>query len=191
MILASELRPGDVVSLDKMNFKVIESLVHAGGGRAGSMVHAKLRNLQTGAVLERRFGADEKLDDLAVDRVRMQYLYAEGEALTVMNPETFDQVAIQKAVIGPAARFLKENDVIEIEFHEGKPLAVRFPPVMELKVASTGAGSGAKGDTTLKQAVLENGVELLVPHFIKEGDRVHVDVETGKYLDRVMEKSKR
>ena len=187
MILASELRGGAVIVIDKQLFKVVESVVHSGGGRTGAMVHAKLRSLATGAVAERRFDPGDKLEDLPVDRVKMQFLFADAEAMTFMNPDSFDQVAIPKAVIGPAGRFVKENDVLEIEFHEGRPLSVRHPAVVELAVASTGAGTKSG---TLKEARLENGVELLVPQFIKEGDRVHVDPETGKYLDRVMDKAR-
>ncbi len=186
MIIAHDLRAGAVVVIEDQTYKVLESVLHAGGGKAGSMVHAKMRNLSSGAVLERRFGPDDKLHDLDVQRVKMQYLFSSGEAYTFMNPETFDQVEVAKPILGPGARFLKENDALELEFFEGRPLAVRYPDVVELKVSTTGAGT--RGDSTYKEAVLENGVELLVPHFIREGDRVHVDVETGKYLDRVNDK---
>ena len=116
----------------------------------------------------------------------MQYLYADGGGYTFMNPETYDQVSIPRAVFGPAAPYLKENETLEIEFHQGRPISVKFPPVVELKVVS--AGVGVKGSGTMKEASLENGMPLLVPPFIQEGDLVRVEVETGRYLDRVLGK---
>jgi elongation factor P len=103
-----------------------------------------------------------------------------------MNPETFDQVSLPKALFGPAAAYLKENDLVEVEFHEGRAISAHFPPSVEAVVASTGAVM--KGVGTPKEAVLENGARVLVPQWIKEGDRIRLEVESGKYLERVMEK---
>lgn len=188
MIAAASLKAGGVVRLENEFHKVVESITHSGGGKAGSMVHAKLRNLSTGHISERRFNPDEKLDDVPVTRARMQFLYREGDSFHFMNPETYDQIPIQKSVIGPAAAFLKENDEIEVEFHEEKPLSVLFPAAVELGVSSTGAGLRGRGDSPFKEAALENGLTVLVPQFIKEGDRIRVEVETGKYLERVTDR---
>ena len=181
MAQASTLRAGHVVRIKGEFFKTIESTTHQGGGRMGLMVHAKLRNLATGAVAEPRFEVKQEIDIVPVERVKLQYSYKEGDNYVFMNPATFDQTPIAAAVFGPAARFLRENDLIELEFFEGKPLSARFPEVVELEVTSTGAG--VKG--AAKPATLENGVELQVPDFIKQGDHIRVEVETGKYVDRV------
>jgi len=184
MAQAQTLRPGAVVRQKGEYFKVLESQVHQGGGKAGAMVHAKFRNLATGAVSEARFNPKDEVEALAVERTKMQFLFAEGDRFTFMHPETYDQVPVARSVIGPASRFFKENDVVEVESFEGRPLCVHYQDVVELSVSTTGAGIRGQTDSTYKEAVLENGVKLLVPQFIKEGDRVRVEVETGKYLDR-------
>ncbi len=187
MIAASTLRMGNVIRFEKELYKVVESLVHAGGGKAGSMVHAKLRNLTTGHVIERRLNPEDKIEDISVTRTKMQMLYRDGDNFCFMNPESYDQIIIPKHAVGPAAPFLKENDVCELEFYEDKPLSVLFPPVVELTVSSTGAGLRGS-DSTLKEAVLENGFTVMVPQFIEEGDRIRLDVETCKYLERVSDR---
>jgi elongation factor P len=180
MTQASTLRPGAVVRMKGEFLKVVESDVHQGGGRAGAMVHAKLRNLATGAIAELRFEPKQEVDVLAVERTKMQYLYQEGGQYVFMNQASYDQTPIPADVLGPAQKYLRENEEVEIEFFEGKPLSARLPEVVELTVAST--GSGVRGAT--KPATLENGVELLVPDFIKQGDKVRIETATGKYLDR-------
>jgi elongation factor P len=187
MIPACELRNGAVVRLDGAFYKVVESVGHAGGGRAGAMVHAKLRELSTGRVIERRWNTDDKVDEAAVERVTMQMLFREGDVFTFMNPRTYDQIPIPAAIAGPAAAFLKENDECEIEFFESKPLSLHYAPTVDMTVSSTGQGLKGRTESTLKEAVLDNGMTALVPQFIKEGDRVRIEVETGKYLDRVTE----
>lgn len=191
MIPASAMKPGNVVRFGAEFFKVVESVTHSGGGKAGAMVHAKLRNLLTGHITERRLGTDDKVEDVALTRAKMQFLYKEGDAFNFMNPETYDQVPIPKNAIGPAAAFFKENDVMEVEFFEEKPLSILYPPAVELKVSTTGTGLRGQSDSTFKEATLENGLEVLVPQFIKEGDRIRVDVETGKYLERMMDREQK
>lgn len=184
MIPVSEIKTGGVVSFDKEMHKVLESVTHAGGGKAGSMVHLKLRNLSNGHISEKRLNTDDKVEEIPVERVKMQMLYREGESFCFMNSKTFDQLTIPKNVVGPAGIFLKENDECEVEFFEEKALSVRYQPTVEMKVAS--AGAGLQGQN--KEATLENGLTVLVPHFVEEGDSIHVDVETGKYLDRVSDR---
>lgn len=191
MVTATSVRVGSVVLIDKEFCKVIESITHMGGGKTGAMVHMKLRNLSTGHVAERRFAPDDKIEDIPLRRIKMQYLYNEGGTYQFMNPESFDQAPISKNAIGPAAGFLKENDVIEVEFYEEKPLSVLYPPTAELRVSSTGAGLRGHTDSTMKDAALENGMSVKVPQFVKEGDRVRVDVESGKYIERVMEREEK
>lgn len=183
MIAAAEIKAGEVLRWGSDLFKVVEAVVHQGGGKSGSMVHLKIRHLSTGHVAEKRLAADEKVEDVPVTRVKMQFLFHEGDRFTFMNPETFDQTPLDRGAVGPFAAYLKENDEITVEFADEKPIAILHPDSVELAVSST--PEGLHGDSTPKEAVLENGLTVLVPQFIKEGDRVHVDVETGKYMDRV------
>lgn len=191
MIPASAIRAGAVLRLEGELYKVFESVLHAGGGKAGSMVHARLRNLSTGHIQERRWAPDAKVDALEIRRVKMQYLYREGDAFTFMHPETFDQVPIGAHAIGAAADFLKDGDEAEIEFSGDTPVSVRYPESVHLRVASTGAGLRGKTDSTLKEATLENGLTVLVPQFIETGDLIEVTVEGKAYVKRVQEKTEK
>ena len=182
---ASDTHDSAVITLNKEIYKVIERVLHAGGGRTGTMVHMKLRNISTGAVLERRFDPLEKIDVLPVERVRMQYLYHQGEIYTFMNPQTYEQVEVNGKTIGPFASYLTENAEFELEFCEGKPLSLIHSNTVELTVTTTGPGLKGKNDSTYKDASLENGMQVLVPQFIEEGDRIKVQVENGKYVARI------
>jgi elongation factor P len=188
MTLASSIRSGALLRVDGDLYKVIESVLHAGGGKAGSMVHAKLRSLSTGHIQERRWAPDDKVEDVAVETVKMQFLYSGGDQFTFMNPETYDQIPIGRTTIGPAADFLKENDVLEVEFSGDKPVSVHYPDMVTLRVASTGAGIRGQTDSTFKEATLENGIMILVPQFIEVGDLIEVVVQEKKYFKRVQEK---
>ena len=184
MAQATIVRTGAVVRIDGKLYKVLTHNVHSGGGKMGSMVHSKLRCLETGSVLEQRFETKADIEVLDLDRRKMQFLYSEGDKFTFMDQQTYDQVEIQRAVIGPVAGFLKENEELDVEFFEEKPLSVEYKDIVTLKVTSTGAGIRGQ-DTTYKDSTLENGMEIQVPQFIEEGDQVRVSVETGEYVDRV------
>ncbi len=185
MAIASDIRTGAVIRLDNQLYKVVEADTHSGGARAGTIVHMKLHSLSTRTMTERRFPPGEKVDVLSLDRVKMQYLYSKGDSFTFMNPQTYEQIEISRQIIGPVAGFLKENDDVEVEFFEDKPLSVTYQEIVELKIVNTGEGIRGQSDSTFKEAALENGMKLLVPQFVVEGDIVRVAVKTGKYLARV------
>ncbi len=189
MVRAEGLREGLIIRLGKDFYKVIFSVTHKGTATMASMVHSKLRNLQTGTIEERRFASDEKIDDLLVKKIIMQYLYSNEIAHVFMNPETFEQIALNKKTLGQRGAYLIENMTIPVELYEEQALDVIFPKVVEIKVTSTGAGLKGKAESTYKEATLENGVVIMVPQFIKTGDIIHVEVETNRYLERVREKS--
>ena len=185
MISAASIKQGNIIKIGNDFHKVLQSKLHSGGGKMGSMVHAKLRNLTTGSISERRFSPEEKVEDLLVERIKMQFLYTKEDSYIFMNPQTYDQIPIAKSTIGQVVDFLKENDEIEIEFYEEKALAVHYPPAVEMKVSSTGERIKGQTDSTYKNATLENGMEILVPQFVVTGDVVRVDVESKKYMDRL------
>lgn len=188
MIIATELRVGMVVQIEGDLHKVAGCDYHAGGGKLAGTVHAKLQNLRTGSAIERRFRPDERLDRVELDRAQWQYLYADGDDCYFMNPQSYEQVAIARAVLGPAAAFLQPDMSVAIESHEGRPVHVAFPPAVELRVASTAQPEHQRESNQMKDATLENGMEILVPLFIKPGDTVRVDTATGKYLERARQK---
>ncbi len=186
MINAQDLRKNQVIRHQGVLFKIIESNYHVGGGKLGGMTHVKMRNLDTGHLVEHRFASHEKIEDVETLRHDMQYLYEDKNECTFMNPDTYEQTSIPKSKLGNITAYLKEGMKVQMEFFEGKPIAVNIPPYAEVLVASTAQGiKGDASDSTYKTAVLENGMEILVPQFIKTGDLIKVEVETGKYVERL------
>lgn len=188
MIKAEFLKAGMIVRFGKDFCKVVSSIYHKATAKMGSMVHSKLRNLQTGTTEERRFSPDEKLEDIIPEMITMQYLYSDEKNYVFMNPDTFEQINFDKKAIGQKGGYLKENMQIPVEFYEENPLDIIFPSVVEMKVISTGAGLKGQAESTHKEAVLENSISVMVPQFIKTGDTIRVEVETNHYLERVTEK---
>jgi elongation factor P len=189
MLNAQELRKGHVIRHEGVLYKIIAADYHVGGGKAGGMVHAKMRNLSTGHLTEHRFASHDKIDDMDVHRQTMDFLYLAAEECCFMNPESFEQVSMPKAGLGPIVPYLKEGMKVDMEFMEGAPISVDFPPYVEVTVTSTAAGIKGDTDSTYKTAVIDNDLEVLVPQFIKTGDTIKVDIESGKYLERVQKKA--
>lgn len=185
VIAASALRAGMVIRQNGQLFQVLSAEYHLGGGKMGGIEHLKLRNLATGAVLERRFRSDERLDVVEVERQRLDYLYQDGDFYVFMNPESYEQVPIHSDLLGHKVRFLQENLEVTGLFFEENPLTLEFPEFVDLCVVTSSPPLHDQETSTYKSVLLENGVEVLVPQFIKEGDRVRVHIETGKYMERV------
>jgi elongation factor P len=185
MVIASQLRPGTVLKIGDEIFKVLESAYHIGQGKMPGSVHSKLQNVLKGTFKELRFRPEEKLEDVQLVKQQMEYLYSDADAATFMHPTTFEQYSLPLESIGPAQNFLKPGNEIPVEFYEGQPVSVALPTVMEVKVDTTSEPVHQQQDNTYKPAVLENGMEIMVPQFIKPGEMVRVEVATGKYMERV------
>lgn len=191
MVVASQLRPGTVVKLGSDLFKVVESVFHVGQGKMPGSVHAKLRHVLKGSLKEQRFRPEERLEDVTLEKQEMEFLYSDADSATFMNPKTFDQVSIPLEAIGPAEKFLKPEMTVPVELFDGQPVSIVFPGVVEVKVETTAQPIHQQQDNTYKSATLENGLEVLVPHFIGPGERVRIEVATGKYVDRARPATKR
>lgn len=187
MIPVSEIRNGMVLRAEEHLMKVLSFEMH-GAAKASRVVHAKLRLIATGVVVDRRFRADEKVDDVPLESTRMEYLYKDGTNYVFMNLTTYEEVTIAEEIIGPPAKYLKPNTEITVEYCDGKPANTVLPRLAEVRVATTAPGISGQADSTFKEAVLENGLQIMVPQFIREGDTVKVEVETGRYVDRVVSK---
>ncbi len=185
MISASELRAGMAVRLEGQVFRVLHSEFKAGGGQAGGVVKATLQNASTGREWERRFHPEERLEDLAVDRESMEFLYSDGNHCVLMNPETFEQVEVPRGLIGEQEKFLQPGMHVPVEFFDGRPISVELPEFVELRVAETAPPQHSQQDSTWKEAKLENGVQVLVPLFIAPGELLRIDTRSGRYLERV------
>ncbi len=185
MVIASQLRPGMVVKTGEDLFKVIESTYHVGQGKMPGSVHGKLRHVLKGTFKEVRFRPEERLEDVQLEKREMEFLYADADSANFMDPNSFEQISIPIESIGSAEKFLRPEMRIPVEFHEGRPVSIVFPGIVEVKVATTAQPVHQQQDNTFKYATLENGLEVMVPHFIKTGEIVRIEVATGKYVDRV------
>lgn len=184
MISVTELRSGTKVEMDGGLWECLE-YQHQKIGRGGAKVVSKFRNMETGAIVEKTFNSGEKLQDIFIDYRKLQFLYSDGDSYTFMDLETFEQPTLSKAQIGEAAKFLKENLEVTVDYYRGKPLKVTLPNVVELKIVQT--DPGVKGDTVSggsKPALLESGATVSVPLFVDEGEVIRVDTRTGEYLGR-------
>jgi elongation factor P len=180
----NEFRGGLKVMLDGDPCSILENeFVKPGKGQAFNRV--RLRNLKTGRVWERTFKSGDTLEGADVTDRNMEYLYNDGEFFHFMEPDTFEQFAADKATVGDAAQWLKEQDVCIVTLYNGAPLAVTPPNHVELEIVQT--DPGLKGDTAqggTKPATLSTGAVVKVPLFLSQGEVVRVDTRTGEYLSR-------
>ena len=185
MINAGELKKGITITLDGELYQVID-YQHIKMGRGSAQVRLRLRDVRAGHTTERVFQASEKFARAFLDRRPVQYLYQEGDLHYFMDTETFDQITIDKAMLGDMLNYLKEGANLQVLTHKGATIGIELPVSVELKVTET--GPGFKGDTASagsKPAKLETGITIQVPLFINTGDMLKVDTRTGEYLERV------
>ncbi len=185
MISAGELRNGVTMEYEGDVYSVLE-FQHVKPGKGAAFVRTRLKNLKTGAVVEKTFRPTEKMSKAHIDRQDMQYLYSDGELFHFMNNETFDQIAINASDVGDALEFVKENETVKILSHDGKIFGIEPPLFVELEITQTEpgfAGNTAQGAT--KPAIVETGASVQVPLFINQNEIIKIDTRTGEYLGRV------
>jgi elongation factor P len=186
-ITASKLKSGSVIKWNNTLYKVLETEFR-GTGKSAKMVQTKLRDIAKSNNLEHRFDADEKVEEADLDKKDLQYSYNDGGVYYFMDPVSFEQVPVDAEVLGSAAPFLKEETLIQVELYNEKVVSVVLPEFLELKVTTAPSPlRGDGGNSAFKEVTLENGVSILAPQFIKEGDRIRVDWAHKKYVDRVKE----
>ena len=186
MISTSDIKKGICIKYSNDIYKIIEFL-HVKPGKGPAFVRTKLKNVSSGKVIDNTFSAGHKIDDVRVENRKYQYLYTDGETFHFMNTEDFNQIEVNKLII-EGRKFLKEGAVVTIIINTENSdiLSVEIPQSVILEVISS--SPGVKGNTATnatKIAVLETGVEINVPLFINEGDKVKVDTEKGNYLERI------
>ncbi len=188
MATVSDLSRGNFV---RYNGEVmqIEELQHRTPGNLRAFYQVKMRNIRNGKIAENRFRPGDEIEILRVETKEYQYLYQDGESLVCMDNQTFDQVYIDKALLGESLKYIKEGITLLIAFEEGgNPITAEAPAHVVLEVQYT--EPGVQGDTatrTLKPATMENGTEIRVPLFINTGEKIKVDTRTGAYVERVKE----
>ncbi|HIX53150.1 MAG TPA: elongation factor P [Candidatus Lachnoclostridium stercoripullorum] len=185
MISAGDFRNGMTLEIDGNVCQIIE-FQHVKPGKGAAFVRTKIKNVISGGVVEKTFRPTEKFPAARIDRVDMQYLYADGDLYNFMNTETFDQIALNSDTVGDALKFVKENEICKICSYNGNVFSVEPPLFVELEVTDT--EPGFKGDTATgatKPATLETGATINVPLFVNIGDKLKIDTRTGEYLSRV------
>ena len=185
MISAGDFRNGITLEIEGQVVQILE-FQHVKPGKGAAFVRTKLKNVINGGVVERTFRPTEKFPAARIDRVDMQYLYADGDLYNFMNTENYEQLALNQDLIGDALKFVKENEMVKLCSHNGNVFAIEPPITVELVI--TESEPGVKGDTATgatKPAIVETGAKILVPLFVNQGDTVKIDTRTGEYLSRV------
>jgi elongation factor P len=185
MISTNDFRTGVTVEIDGQPWIVVD-FQHVKPGKGSAFVRAKIKNVITGAVLERTFNAGEKLPRARIERKEAQFLYSVGDDYTLMDNRTYEQVTVKREDIGDGANYLKENMSVVILSYDNRVIGVEVPNFVELAVVET--EPGFKGDTATggtKLAKLETGATVRVPLFVNVGDVLKVDTRTGTYIERV------
>ncbi|HYZ90990.1 MAG TPA: elongation factor P [Actinomycetota bacterium] len=182
----NDLRRGMIVDLPEGLFQVIE-FQHHKPGKGQAVVRTKVRNVRTGAVLDRTFNSDTKVNIARLDRREMQYLYREGDSFVFMDNETYDQSGLESKQLGDdVERFLVEGLTAIVAFHDGSPITIELPTTVDVRVTKTDPGlRGDRQSAGTKPATVETGTSVQVPLFVNEGDVVRVDTRTGEYVTRV------
>ncbi len=184
MINATQIRKGMLIILEGQLYRVLDA-THITPGRWKAMMQTKLRNLKDGSLLNYRFRSEDRVEQAYLEEVEMEYLYQAGEDSVFMNLQNFEQIRLSAEIIGDGARYLVPNIVFTIEFYESKPVAVRPPLTVELKVVETEPFlKGATQSASSKPATLETGLTVNVPQFINAGDVIRIDTREDKYLER-------
>jgi elongation factor P len=183
-VTTNDLRNGMTLDLPDGLFSVVE-FQHVKPGKGGAFVRTKLKNVRTGAVLERTFRADERVEQAIVEKREMQLLYREGDSLVFMDTTSYEQLPVPGSALGDAARFLKDGDSAVLQLYQGEVVGVDLPAAVELTVTETEPGvQGDRVSGARKPATLETGLVVQVPLFVNVGDRVKVDTRSGEYLTR-------
>ena len=183
-VSTSDLRNGMTLDLPEGLFNVVE-FQHVKPGKGGAFVRTKLKNQRTGAVIERTYRADEKLEQAIIDKREMQFLYRDAGEYVFMDTHSYDQLQVQTGLLGEAAKYLKEGDDAVLQFFGAEIVGVELPAAVELTIAETEPGlQGDRVSGARKPATLETGLVIQVPLFVNPGERVKVDTRTGEYLTR-------
>ena len=183
--MAGDLRNGTTFELDNNVFRVVE-FQHVKPGKGAAFVRVKMKNVITGAVIERTFNPSEKLQGAEIEKKDMQYLYNDGTLYYFMDNNTYDQIPLNESQIGDALKYIKENMNVTMLSFKGNVFAVEPPMFVELEVTYTEPGfSGNTTTTSGKPATLENGLEISVPLFVEIGDKIRIDTRTGQYMERI------
>jgi elongation factor P len=183
-IPATQMRPGMIIKHNGELHSVFK-VEHRTPGNLRAFIQAKLRNLRTGAMFEHRFRSPDPIEKINVDETEMEYLYTDGDGYYFMNTENYEQLHLNRDILGDAVDYLIPNLQIRVEFYNGKAVGIELPQTVELTVLETEPGlKSATASSVTKPAKTETGLIVQVPPFINEGEKIKVDTAEGVYLSR-------
>ncbi len=186
-ILAGDIRKGTTFEYNGKGVYTVTEFQHVKPGKGAAFVRTTLKNVVTGQVLsDITFNPTAKLETAHVETRKMEYLYTDGEFYNFMDPETYEQIALNYSQVEEALKFIKENDTVTVKSLNGTPFSVEPENFVELKI--TECEPGVKGNTAtnaMKNAVVETGATIQVPMFVEEGETIRIDTRTGEYMSRV------
>ncbi|MCD6034343.1 MAG: elongation factor [Rickettsiales bacterium] len=181
---ANSIRVGNIIEHNKRLCAVVRT-AHTMPGKGGAFVQMELRDIKTGTKLNERFRSSENVDRVRLDQKDYQYLYTEGDLLTLMDQETFEQVQFSQELVGDAVVFLQDGMMVLVESYEGDPVSIELPELVTLTVQDTEAVvKGQTAASSYKPAIMDNGVRVMVPPFIETGTRIVVRTTDITYMER-------
>lgn len=185
MISTNDVKPGMTLDLDDGIFQIVE-YQHVKPGKGKAFVRMKLKNIDSGAVVDRTFRADEPVQQAIIERRPHQFLYRDDFGFHFMDGETFAQLVLNEDEVGPAASYLTEGDTVSLAIYEGKAIGLDLPASVEMQVSYTEPGvKGDRSSAGTKPATTDTGLVVQVPLFVETGDRIKVDTRSGSYMTRV------
>ena len=185
MATSNDIKNGTVIKENGQLWSVVE-FQHVKPGKGGAFVRTKQKNVVSGKIIDKTYNAGAKIETASVDRRDYQYLYQDGADFVFMDKSDYDQLTVSGAVVGDSAKFMLENQDVQIALHEGDPLYLELPASVVLEITYTEPGlQGDRSTGGTKPATVETGAEIQVPLFLETGTRVKVDTRTGDYLGRV------
>ena len=185
MISATQIRKGMVIKVEGNIYKVLEA-THITPGKGQALMQTKLRNFKDQTLLDYRFRSKDKVEQAFLEAIEMEFLYQEGDEYVFMNLKNYEQIKLTLDIIGDSVHYLIPNAVISVEMHQRTPVGIKPPLTIDLEVVKTEPFlKGATQSASSKPAVLETGITINVPQFIKKGDIVRIDTREDKYLERI------
>ena len=191
MVMASELREGMALRIDRQVYRVLEVEAKAGAARMGGTVRARLSNVRSGRVWDQHFRPLERLEDVELGKCRVEFLYSDGANCIFQRLDSFEQVEFPAVSLGLAEKLLQPGTEVPAEFFEGEPISVVLPDTVEARVTTTAPPMRSQQDSARKEATLENGLITQIPLFVAPGELVSIDLRTGRYVERVRTQHKK
>jgi len=184
LIPATQLRAGMLINYQNDLYRIMV-VTHITPGNWRGMVQTKMRAVRSGTQTENRFRSEDKVDRVTLDQQQMEFLYSEGDDFHFMNTESFEQISLDREMLGDAVNYLLPNLRVQVDFYEGRPIGVTLPKTVDLRVTDTSPGmKTATVTNVLKPATTETGLVVGVPNFVETGDVIRVDTDSGSYLSR-------